>query len=425
MIRVNFFVIVLAIFSISFGVELSRATPTSLDFVFAEDGKLGFRYSLSNSTSSSFDDFSAVTSDTSSRLVVDGSYKNFSFSVHEQLNVRLKQDTGLLIPTFSPVANDRMSLFNGYYEASCGGDCQFFSRLDRLNVVYSTDKVKLQAGRIALSWGHGMVFNVLDFFAPQVPGVYSASYKEGIDAIAGTFALGNHVSISLVNEYKRNYLTERIDPDFYTQAAQIFFAFDGFDFSLVAAKYLNDEVFGGGFAFDFFGSVITYDMVFWNPTSWEGFEKNHSMVVGFQRDVAINKFNIANMQIFAEYFYNSVGLEGGHVSSDNINSVNPFLLKKIFYGDLYLTGRSYFALSTSFEVGQYTFVSGGMIINAQDGSMYNFFGISHSFSEHISFTLSGIIPVGSKGDEFAGGLNPQTMEYIKAPAMIFVGVSIE
>ncbi len=424
MIKIKFFIIVFTIFSVSFAIKLDKVAPTSLDFVFDEDGKMGVRYSLSNSTSSSFEDLSAVTSDTSGRFIFDASYKNFSFSVHEQLNVRLKRDTGLLIPTFSPIADDRTSLFNGYYSKTCGNNCEFFSRLDRLNIAYSNDKIKLQAGRLALSWGHGIVFNVLDFFAPQVPGVYSSSYKEGIDAIAGTFALGNHVSLNIVNEYKRNYLTEDIDPDYYTQAAQVFFAFDGFDFSLVVARYLNDEAIGGGFAFDFFGSVITYDIAFWNPTSQEFFTKNHSMVLGFQRDIAINKFHIANMQVFAEYFYNSIGLEDGYASVTT-GDVNPFLIKRIFYGDLFLIGKSYFALSTNFEVGQYTFISGGMIINSQDGSMYNFFGISHSFSEHVSLTLNGIIPVGSRGDEFAGGYNLQTHEYIKAPAMIFLGVSIE
>ena len=70
-----------------------------------------------------------------------------------------------------------------------GDHAELIGRLDRASIGYTGDRLVVRLGRQALSWGNGLVFQVLDLFDPFPPNVLDTDYKPGRDMLTAQWRL--------------------------------------------------------------------------------------------------------------------------------------------------------------------------------------------------------------------------------------------
>jgi len=70
-----------------------------------------------------------------------------------------------------------------------GDRAELIARLDRASIGYTGDRLVVRLGRQALSWGNGLVFQVLDLFNPFPPNVLDTDYKPGRDMLTTQWRL--------------------------------------------------------------------------------------------------------------------------------------------------------------------------------------------------------------------------------------------
>ena len=113
-----------------------------------------------------FRDLAGASSvDTAGELRLNFSAKNDKWSLHAdyQLIALNSEFIALGLP------DDNSRLFDLTNFLKDGNDNAILHRLDRLWVGYTGEKTVVRFGRLALSWGNGLIYTPMDFFNPFDP----------------------------------------------------------------------------------------------------------------------------------------------------------------------------------------------------------------------------------------------------------------
>ena len=82
---------------------------------------------------------------------------------------------------FPHLPTDRARLFDLTHVFTDSGKTAVYQRLDRLAVRYASDHVVMRFGRQAITWGNGLIYNVMDIFNPFDPAAVDKEFKTGDD----------------------------------------------------------------------------------------------------------------------------------------------------------------------------------------------------------------------------------------------------
>ncbi len=271
-------------------------------------------------------------------------------------------------------------------------------RLDRLSVGYTGDHLVLRLGRQALSWGDGLVFQVLDLFNPFAPNAADTEYKPGTDMLTGQwlFASGDDLQALVVPRRSR--------PGGPLEASESSFALKwhhfagGREVELLAARHFEDTVFGGGWTGNLAGGVWRLDATTTRLAGGGGSvlsavaNLDHSWV-----------WRGKNVYAFGEVFRNGFGvtrLDSG-LDSD-LGTASEALLARLDRGEVFTIGRDEAAVGARLEVTPLTSVEPTLIANARDASGLALVRLRRDLSDDLRLEAGLQVPWGGRGSEYGG-----------------------
>jgi hypothetical protein len=345
----------------------------------------------SNSVDSAFD----------ARVIFAAQHDHWSFDVDYQLiglyADRLEFTRGLpdeLKILFPHLPSDRTRLFDFTYVFEDAGQTALLQRLDRAAVGFTTDHLVMKFGRQAITWGNGLVFNVMDIFNPFDPAAVDKEYKTGDDMLYGQYLQSNGDDVQGVMVFRRDPLTGDLKADRGSLAFKYHHMASVSEYDALVAQHYGDTLVGGGANVSIGGAVWRGDMA----VTFTGHDTVASMVTSLSYSWMWGGTNFSGL---AEYFFNGFGQSDGCYSFDCL-AENPDLLERISRGELFNLGQHYLALSAMVEVTPLFIVTPNVFLNLRDPSALVQVVFQNDLRENLLLWSAINLPVGADGTEFGG-----------------------
>ena len=265
-------------------------------------------------------------------------------------------------------------------------------RLDRLAIGYSTGGATLRFGRQAVSWGSGLVFQVLDFVNPFPPLAIDKDYKTGEDMLYGQWQWAARSDAQIMEVARRDPVTHDLDPDQASHALKLHTRTGGFDLDGLAARHYGETLLGFGVAHSLGGAVGRFDALHTEVPDRDGV---WSLLTNLDYSwVLLGK----NMYGFVEYFRNGFGsaTEAGYLTPD------PELTARLARGELFTIGRDYLAAGLQVELAPLLNVFGNVVHNLRDDSQVVQLRGVWDARENLSWMAGISAPLGERGSEYGG-----------------------
>jgi hypothetical protein len=269
-------------------------------------------------------------------------------------------------------------------------------------VGYTGDHLVLRLGRQALTWGDGLVFQVLDLFNPFPPNAVDTEYKPGTDMLTGQwlFASGDDLQLLVV--------PRRARPGGPLESAQSSFAVKwhhfagGREVELLAARHYRDTVLGGGLTGDLAGGVWRLDAT--TTRLAEGGGSAVSAVANLDHSWVVWG---RNLYAFGELYRNGFGLTrvdsgAGSGGASGLTAASPALLERLDRGEVFTVGRDEAAAGARLELTPLTSVEPTLLANVRDGSGLALVRLRHDLSDDLRLEAGLQLPWGGRGSEYGG-----------------------
>ncbi|WP_319380567.1 hypothetical protein [Thiomicrorhabdus sp.] len=330
------------------------------------------------------------------RLKWQKDFQAWHFDIDYQLQ-GVKSQTLLakrsLVSEYNAFDLDQTQLFNLTDNLVNEDDKFVYQRLDRLNATYRTADYAIKAGRQAITWGNGVLFNPLDRFNPFAPNQYDREYKPGIDMLSWQKLLIDGDELSGVVIPRRN-LNGEIDASSSGLGFKLYHYGETVDSQWILSQDRNETLTALQLTGNWLDGV-------WNLDWMAGFDHESkdwtlSSVANYQS--AFSWFN-RNFTYAIEYFYNGYG---SHQSRPYLQSLDKVLLEKLNSGQLFTLNRHYADLTLNAELTPLFNLSASAIFNLQDGSsLWNLNG-QYSLSDQSQLLGGWQYACGESGTEFGG-----------------------
>ncbi len=300
---------------------------------------------------------------------------------------RRETQTGALAP--SPPA----TLFDLSDTITDHGRSVASHKIDRLSIGYSSAHLVVRAGRQALSWGSGLVFNPMDLIDPFVPGAIDTEYKPGADMIYGQYLFDDGGDLQVVLAPRAQRQGDWPDADASSFALHYHSAAGAMQFSALLARDHGDWTLGAGLGGDLHGAAWNVELV---PTRG-GNGRVYASALANVSDAAVllNR----NVTFFAEYFHNGFGVTHGGYALDTLPVP---LLDRLERGQVFDIRRDYAAIGARVEATPLFNISPTLIQNLDDGGRYWFIQAVYSLSENRNLVFGAQIPDATAHSEFGG-----------------------
>ena len=335
------------------------------------------------------------------RFVLGVRHKRWSFDADYQL-VGVYADrlelTRQLPPElrvlFPHLPSDRTRLFDLTYVFTDSGKSAAYQRLDRLSVGFAGDKVVMKFGRQAITWGNGLVFNVMDIFNPFDPAAVDKEYKTGDDMLYGQYLHSNGDDLQGVMVFRRDPFTTDVETDQSSLAFKYHHMASISEYDALVAQHYGDTLAGVGVNYSIGGAVWRGDLV----STWTEDDTVSSLVTSLSHSWVWNGQNVSGV---AEYFFNGFGQSDGCYSPVCLEE-NPELFKRIARGELFNLGQHYIALSAMVEVDPLFLLTPNVFVNVGDPSALFQLVFQNDLRENLLLWSAISFPVGANGTEFGG-----------------------
>lgn len=265
-------------------------------------------------------------------------------------------------------------------------------RLDRLSVGYTSARVSVRFGRQAVSWGNGLVFQLLDFVNPFSPFAIDKDYKTGEDLLFAQW-------LPVVTDELQGIIVPRRDPDTHdvesaesTYAAKYRRRFETFGLELLAARHYDESLAGASLVRSIGGAVGRLDA----SLTDSGTEGTVLSAVA-NLDYSWTWWG-RNFYGYAEYFRSGFG------ESDPANYAmpNPGLAARLARGELYTLARDYLALGGRVELTPLVNLFVSAVRNLNDASHVLQLRGAYDWRQDVQLMAGVNLPFGARGDEYGG-----------------------
>jgi hypothetical protein len=335
------------------------------------------------------------------RFVLGVRHKRWSFDADYQL-VGVYADrlelTRQLPPElrvlFRHLPTDRTRLFDLTYVFTDSGKSAAYQRLDRLAVGFAGDKMVMKFGRQAITWGNGLVFNVMDIFNPFDPAAVDKEYKTGDDMLYGQYLRSNGDDLQGVMVFRRDPFTTDVETDQSSLALKYHHMASISEYDALLAQHYGDTLAGAGVNYSIGGAVWRGDLV----STWTEDDTVLSLVTSLSHSWVWNGKNVSGV---AEYFFNGFGQSDGCYSPECLEE-NPALFKRIARGELFNLGQHYLAASALIEVDPLFHLTPNVFLNLADPSALFQLVFQNDLRENLLLWSAVNLPIGANGTEFGG-----------------------
>jgi len=295
---------------------------------------------------------------------------------------------------FPHLPNDRTRLFDLTHVFTDSGKTAAYQRLDRLAIRYSSDQFVMKFGRQAITWGNGLIYNVMDIFNPFDPAAVDKEYKTGDDMLYGQFLQTNGNDVQGVMVFRRDPFNEDVEADQSSLAFKYHHMASISEYDALVAQHYGDTLVGAGANHSLGGAVWRGDLM----VTFTDDDTVPSLVTSISQSWIWGGKNVSGV---AEYFYNGFGQSNGCYSFDCLAD-NPDLLERVARGELFTLGRHYLALSAMIEVNPLFLLTPSFFFNVTDPSALVQVVFQNDLRENLLLWSAINVPVGSNGSEFGG-----------------------
>jgi hypothetical protein len=344
---------------------------------------------------------SSVDSAFDARVIFGAQHDRWSFEADYQLiglyadRLEFTHETPDDRKTLFPhLPEDQTRLFNLTHVFTDSGKTAVLHRLDRLAVGFATDHVVIKFGRQAITWGNGLVFNVMDIFNPFDPAAVDKEFKTGDDMLYGQYLLSNGHDVQGVMVLRRDPFTGDVKSDESSLAFKYHHMAEMSEYDGLVAQHYGDTLLGAGINYSIGGSVWSGDLM----VTFTDHDTVTSLVTSLSRSWTWGGKNISGI---VEYFYNGFGQSNDCYSYECL-SENPELFKRVSRGELFNLSRHYLALSALVEITPLFQVTPNVFLNMSDPSALVQVIFQNDLRENLMLWSAINVPVGSDGTEFGG-----------------------
>jgi len=295
---------------------------------------------------------------------------------------------------FPHLPNDRTRLFDLTHVFTDSGKTAAYQRLDRLAVGFTSDHVVMKFGRQAITWGNGLIYNVMDIFNPFDPAAVDKEYKTGDDMLYGQYLHSGGNDVQGVMVFRRDPFTGDVEVDRGSLALKYHHMASISEYDALVAQHYGDTLVGAGANFSIGGAVLRGDLV----VTFTDDDSVPSLVTSLSQSWIWGGKNVSGV---AEYFYNGFGQGDGCYSFDCLAD-NPDLLERLARGELFTLGRHYIALSAMIEVTPLFLLTPNVFLNVADPSALVQVVLQNDLRENLLLWSAVNVPIGSDGTEFGG-----------------------
>jgi hypothetical protein len=280
--------------------------------------------------------------------------------------------------------------------------------MDRLNVQYQSDDLRLKLGRQPINLATTFYFTPNDFFAPFVAQAFFRTYKPGVDSARVDWQWSEYSQLSLIAvvDYEPNLSQPtgwQTSPNWSDTAylARVSTLTDNFELGLVAATVSGDDIIG----FDFQGEVSD-----WFGLRGEGhlrFADEANTERDAKLSLAIDKRWQNTLTLRLEHFYQRSGA----------NNSDDYQVIAITDNNNFYLARNYTAIGVGYEFTPLWLGDAVWLFNHQDASKLLALYSTYSLSDESELSIGINIPIGKQPElgqlktEFGSFPHSLTMEY--------------
>jgi hypothetical protein len=301
-----------------------------------------------------------------------------------------------LVATGTPldqvVTSDAGRLADLTWTLADGANHRLTHRFDRLAVQFRDGPWAVTAGRQAVSWGNGLVFQPLDLFNPFAPTTVDQDYKAGDDLLLVERALASGGNWQLLAVGRRDGEGER-SADAASVAGKWHQLVGSGELELVAARHFEDRLFGLAARVPVGGAMLRSDVV---ATRLADGDWKVSAVLNADYSTLLGG---RNLYLFAEAFRNGFGVRR---LPDSVAGYPQALGERLARGELFSLMRHYVAVGGTLEWHPLWSQALTVIGSLDDGSLLLQTQLAHEPDDRQRLELGVLAPLGRRGDEFGG-----------------------
>ena len=292
------------------------------------------------------------------------------------------------------IQSDKNRLFDLTHVLHEEKDAALLHRLDRLFLEYTSEKLAVQFGRQAVSWGNGLVYTPFDFFNPFDPTAIDKEYKAGDDLFYGQYLYDNGNDLQLVRVFRRNN-EGGIKNDVSSTAVKLHGLLGNVEYDFLMAQHYGETIIGLGGNMALGGAIWHGDLTYTDTET----DRIFSLVTGASYSWVWGNKNYSGL---IEYFYNGFGINRENRIDINILLQNSDLINRLQRGEIHTVGKHSLAASVTIELSPLWQLQPNTFQNLSDGSLLFQLLSKHSLSQNTQLLLALDIPFGSSGTEYGG-----------------------
>jgi hypothetical protein len=258
--------------------------------------------------------------------------------------------------------------------------------LDRLAARISAPFGDLVIGRQVLSWGTGRLWNPTDLLSPFGPNEIDREVRRGIDAVRLSLPLARAAPLELVWlprwEGQENGGALRVQANAH-----------GFDFSLSAAKYVDDVLFGADFAGDAGPLGIHGEASY--TLGLRGVAAPGPIDVGERafRAVVGTDLRLGEKAAFTvEYHFNGWG------AASPSGYLAALTNERSARGEVFGAGRHYLGVVASYQLSELLTAQAIALVNLTDPSVQLTPVVEYWFEQSVILRAGAFVPIGVPPD---------------------------
>ncbi len=305
---------------------------------------------------------------------------------------RIALDLGTNSNIDQTVIDDRNRRWRWTWDIENGDRHMSFHRLDRLALEWQVGNWGFTAGRQAVSWGGGIVFQPMDLFSPFSPTVVDRDYKAGDDLILIDRLLSNGHDLQLLHVARTDQFSD-VSQDVASSALKWHGYLGSVEFELLGAEHYDRSVYGLALRVPVGPALVRTDII----ASEDQFgDFVYSGIIN--ADLSFMLFD-RNAYTFIEYFHNGWGVTE---LPDNFLSLPLELTDRVRRGELFNLMKNYAALGFTYEWHPLINQSTTLITNLHDNSSLFQIALSYTPSDNQSMQIGWLESIGQPGEEFGG-----------------------
>jgi len=232
-------------------------------------------------------------------------------------------------------------------ELETGDGYALLADLDRCRLTYEHPRFSVDLGRQAISLGGAWILPAFDLFAPFPPGALDTEFRRGVDALRVGIPYGLTGELDLMAVAHEDSLKAG------TLLAMLRGDARGFSVTLLGGVGYTEPFVGGALAGDLFGAPGYLEAM---ARTAEGANETLRLTAGLQRRL------MTDLDAGLEYHYSAYGGETP-MAYPSVLASDAFLR-----GELFLVGRHYLALNTSWQARPLLRLSAFALRNLDDRS---------------------------------------------------------